>query len=103
MWICKICNKEIEDDFDSCWNCHGLSMKHDYQARHEENNVKLNERKERAIFLLNNEKEVKDNLTLGDKLKNFVHQVVFLLIILGFIVFLIYAFLFGSYSGPVRI
>ena len=45
MWICKICNKEIEDDFDSCWNCHGLSMKHDYQARHEENNVKLNERK----------------------------------------------------------
>tara|TARA_B110001469_G_C9361293_1_gene189229 strand:- start:106 stop:339 length:234 start_codon:yes stop_codon:yes gene_type:complete len=66
------------------------------------------ERKERAIFINNTQKitkeiEVKDNLTLGDKLKNFVHQVVFLLIILGFIVFLIYAFLFGSYSGPVRI
>jgi len=23
MWICKTCNKEIEDDFDSCWNCAG--------------------------------------------------------------------------------
>jgi len=21
MWICKKCNEEIEDNFDSCWNC----------------------------------------------------------------------------------
>ncbi|MBT7815831.1 MAG: hypothetical protein HN566_03720 [Polaribacter sp.] len=21
MWICEKCNEEIEDNFDSCWNC----------------------------------------------------------------------------------
>ena len=21
MWRCKKCNEEIEDNFDSCWNC----------------------------------------------------------------------------------
>lgn len=25
MWICKKCNEELEDEFDSCWNCSDIS------------------------------------------------------------------------------
>jgi len=26
MWICEKCNEEIEDNFDSCWNCADAKM-----------------------------------------------------------------------------
>ena len=26
MWTCKKCNEEIDDNFDSCWNCTNATM-----------------------------------------------------------------------------
>ena len=26
MWVCKKCNEDIDDNFDSCWNCTDATM-----------------------------------------------------------------------------
>ena len=34
MWTCKKCNEEIEDSFDSCWNCASDDLKKDVDANY---------------------------------------------------------------------
>ena len=34
MWTCKKCNEEIEDSFDSCWNCASDDLKKDVDVNY---------------------------------------------------------------------
>ena len=57
MKICKKCNEEIEDNFDSCWSCGGVLEIHKESGTKQNIKIKTDEKKQDLVEKLSTKYE----------------------------------------------